>query len=43
VAGGIAIEGVEEAGEGVEEGASSWVEGHVVEGGEGEDDAGVSC
>lgn len=30
--GGVAVEGVEEAGEGVEEGAGAWVEGHVVEG-----------
>ena len=42
VARGDAVEGVEEAGDAVEDGAGAWVEGHVVEGGDGEDDAGVS-
>ncbi len=43
VARGDAVEGVEEAGDAVEDGAGAGVEGHVVEGGEGEDDAGVAC
>jgi len=43
VARGDAVEGVEEAGYAVEDGAGAGVEGHVVEGGEGEDDAGVAC
>lgn len=34
-----AVEGVEQAGDAVEEGAGAWVQGHVVEGGYGEDDA----
>ena len=37
-----AVEGVEQAGDGVEEAAAAGVEGHEVEGGEGEDDAGVA-
>lgn len=41
-AGGEAVEGVEEAGDGVEEGAAAGVQGHEVEGGEGEDDARIS-
>ena len=41
-AGCEAVERVEEAGDGVEEGAAPWVQGHEVEGGEGEDDAGVA-
>lgn len=36
---GVAVEGVEEAGDGVEEGAVVRVVGHEVEGGAGEDDA----
>jgi hypothetical protein len=43
VARGDAVEGVEEAGDAVEDGAGAGVEGHVVEGGEGEDDTGVAC
>ncbi len=43
VAGGDAVEGIEEAGDRVEEGAGSWVEGHVVERGDGEDDSRVAC
>ena len=42
VAGGYAVKGVEEAGDRVEEGACSGVEGHVVEGGDGQDDSGVA-
>ena len=42
-AGCIAIEGVEETGDGVKEGAGAWVEGHVVEGTEGKDNADVAC
>ncbi len=36
------VEGVEEAGDAVEDGARAGVEGHVVEGAYGEDDAGVA-
>ena len=36
------VKGVEEAGDAVEEGAGAGMEGHVVEGGDGEDDAGVA-
>ena len=41
-AGGEAVEGVEEAGDRVEEGAAAGVQGHEVEGAEGEDDAEVA-
>lgn len=37
-----AVHGVEEAGDGVEEAAAAGVQGHEVEGGESEDDAGVA-
>lgn len=43
VARGDAVEGVKEAGYAVEDGAGAGVEGHVVEGGEGEDYPGVAC
>lgn len=43
VARGEAIEGVEQTRDGVEEGAGARVQGHVVEGEEGEKDAGVAC
>jgi len=42
-AGGDAVDGVEEAGDGVEEGAAAGVQGHEVEGCYGEDDAEVAC
>lgn len=42
-AGGIAVEGVEQAGDGVEESAVVGVVWHEVEGCAGEDDAGVAC
>lgn len=38
----VAVEGVEEAADAVEEGAAARVQGHEVEGGERKDDAGVS-
>ena len=38
-----AVGRVEQAGDGVEEAAAARVQGHEVEGGEGEDDAGVAC
>lgn len=38
-AGGVAVEGVEEAGDAVEDGAGSRMQGHVVERGDGEDDS----
>lgn len=41
-AGCVAVQGVEETGDGVKEGASPWVEGHVVKRAEGEDDADVA-
>ena len=37
-----AVEGVHEAGDGVEEGAAAGVQGHEVEGGDAEDYAGVA-
>lgn len=39
---GMAIEGVEQAGDGVEDGAAARVEGHIVEGYQGEEDARVA-
>lgn len=39
---GVAIEGVEEAGDAVEEGARARVQGHVVERGDGQDDSDVA-
>ncbi len=42
VAGGVAVQGVEQAGHAVEEGAGARVQRHVVERGEGEDDARVA-
>ena len=39
---GEPVGSVEDAGERVQEGAGAWVEGHVVEGGEGEDDPDVA-
>ena len=41
-AGCVAVEGIEETGDGVEKGAGAWVERHVVEGAEGEDDANIA-
>lgn len=41
-AGGLAVEGIEEARDAVEERARPGVQGHVVEGGKGEDDAHVA-
>lgn len=41
-AGSPAIEGVEQAGDAVEDGARAWVQGHVIEGGDGEDDARIA-
>lgn len=40
---GVAVDGVEEAGDAVEEAAGAGVEGHVVEGCYCEDDARVAC
>lgn len=40
---GIAVEGVEEAGDAVEQRACSWVQRHVVEGSDCEDDSNVAC
>lgn len=37
-----AVKGVQKAGYAVEEGASTWMEWHVVEGGDGEEDARVT-
>lgn len=42
VSGGIAVEGVEEAGDAVEKGARPWVQWHVVERRDGEDDSNVA-
>ena len=43
VARGVAVQRVEELRDGVEERAGARVEGHVVEGRDGEDDARVAC
>lgn len=43
VARGEAVDGVEDAAEGVEQGAGARVQGHVVEGEAGEEDARVAC
>lgn len=40
---GYTIEGVKEARNAVEDGACPGVEGHVVEGCDGEEDAGIAC
>jgi len=42
-AGCKAVEGVEEAGYRIEDAARAWVEWHVVEGEDGEEDAEVAC
>lgn len=41
-AGGDAVDGVEEAGDAVEEAAAAGVEGHEVQAGKGEEDAGIA-
>lgn len=43
VAGGVAIEGVEQAADGVEEAAAARVQRHVVERADGQDNAEVAC
>lgn len=40
---GVSVERIEQAGYAVEEGACAWVEGHVVERDQGEEDARVAC
>lgn len=40
--GGYAVERIKEAGDRIEEGACSWMKGHVVERGNGEDDTQVA-
>ena len=40
---GVSVERIEQTGYAVEEGACAWVEGHVIERDQGEEDARVAC